>query len=108
MLLLFMAADWITSLSVAGVFPKSPKSKNGALESRIGLKGLCRKGATFLGWSLNGEMVSDSIDVTENVTLLAEWEDNLPIEDNPNTLEINALTQGTVSPSLSGKNSMPM
>ena len=47
-LLLFMAADWITGLTVAGVFHKSPKSKNGALESRIGLKGLCRKGAMLL------------------------------------------------------------
>ena len=41
-------ADWITGLTVAGVFHKSPKSKNGALESRIGLKGLCRKGAMLL------------------------------------------------------------
>lgn len=47
-LLLFMTADWITGLTVAGVFHKSPKSKNGALESRIGLKGLCRKGAMLL------------------------------------------------------------
>ena len=47
-LLLFMAADWLTGLIVAGVFHRSPKSRNGALESRIGLKGLCRKGATLL------------------------------------------------------------
>ena len=47
-LLLFMAADWITGLTVAGVFHRSPKSRNGALESRIGLKGLCRKGAMLL------------------------------------------------------------
>ena len=47
-LLLFMAADWLSGLVVAGVFHKSPKSKNGALESRVGLKGLCRKGAMLL------------------------------------------------------------
>ena len=47
-LLLFMVTDWITGLTVAGVFHKSPESKNGALESRIGLKGLCRKGAMLL------------------------------------------------------------
>ena len=47
-LLLFMAADWLTGLTVAGVFHRSPKSRNGALESRIGLKGLCRKGAMLL------------------------------------------------------------
>ena len=47
-LLLFMAADWITGLTVAGVFHRSPKTESGALESRIGLKGLCRKGAMLL------------------------------------------------------------
>lgn len=47
-LLLFMAADWFSGLAVAGVFHRSPKSKNGALESRAGLKGLCRKGAMLL------------------------------------------------------------
>ena len=47
-LLLFMAADWLTGLTVAGVFKKSPKSETGALESRVGLKGLCRKGAMLL------------------------------------------------------------
>ena len=47
-LLLFMAADWITGLTVAGVCKKSPKSETGALESRVGLKGLCRKGAMLL------------------------------------------------------------
>ena len=41
-LIIFMAADWITGLTVAGVFKKSPKSETGALESRVGLKGLCR------------------------------------------------------------------
>ena len=47
-LLLFMVADWFSGLAVAGVFHRSPKSKNGALESRAGLKGLCRKGAMLL------------------------------------------------------------
>ena len=47
-LLLFMAGDWITGLTVAGVFNRSPKTENGGLESRIGLKGLCRKGAMLL------------------------------------------------------------
>ena len=43
-----MVADWITGLTVAGVFHHSPKTESGALESRIGLKGLCRKGAMLL------------------------------------------------------------
>ena len=29
------------------VFGKSPKSQNGTLESRVGFKGLCRKGMMF-------------------------------------------------------------
>lgn len=47
-LILFMAVDYITGLVVAGVFHASPKSKNGALESRAGWKGLCRKGVTLV------------------------------------------------------------
>ena len=42
-LMIFMAADYISGLVLAGVFKKSPKSKNGALESRAGFKGLLRK-----------------------------------------------------------------
>lgn len=47
-LIIFMAADYISGLIVAGVFKKSGKSENGALESRAGWKGLCRKGGTLL------------------------------------------------------------
>lgn len=47
-LLIFMGVDYVTGLVVAGVFHKSQKSANGALESRAGWKGLCRKGATLL------------------------------------------------------------
>lgn len=47
-LLLFMGIDYVTGLLVAGVFHHSPKSDNGALESRAGWKGLCRKGVTML------------------------------------------------------------
>ena len=47
-LVIVMAIDYITGLIVAGVFHASPKSENGALESRAGWKGLCRKGVTML------------------------------------------------------------
>ena len=47
-LAIFMGIDFLTGLIVAGVFHKSGKSENGALESRAGWKGLCRKGATLL------------------------------------------------------------
>jgi toxin secretion/phage lysis holin len=47
-LVIFMGIDYLTGLIVAGVFNKSGKSENGALESRAGWKGLCRKGMTLL------------------------------------------------------------
>lgn len=47
-LVIFMAADYITGLIVAGIFHNSGKTDSGALESRAGWKGLCRKGATLL------------------------------------------------------------
>ena len=47
-LLIFMAIDYLSGLIVAGVFHASPKSENGALESRAGWKGLIRKCMTLL------------------------------------------------------------
>ena len=47
-LLVFMGMDYATGLIAAGVFHKSQKSEDGALESRAGWKGLCRKGVTLL------------------------------------------------------------
>ena len=47
-LIMFMAADYITGLIVAGVFHRSGKSTTGSLESRAGWKGLCRKCGTLL------------------------------------------------------------
>ena len=48
-LVLFMVIDWLTGgILLPAVFKKSPKSENGALESRAGWKGLCRKGVTLL------------------------------------------------------------
>ena len=46
-LIVFMALDYMTGLIVAGVFHKSSKSETGALESKVGWKGLCRKGMTL-------------------------------------------------------------
>lgn len=47
-LIVFMAADYVSGLVVAGVFKTSKKSESGALESRAGWKGLCRKAMTLL------------------------------------------------------------
>lgn len=47
-LIIFMSIDYLTGLIVAGIFKKSGKSENGALESRAGFKGLCRKAMILL------------------------------------------------------------
>lgn len=47
-LLIFMVIDYASGLIVAGVFKKSPKTDTGALESKAGWKGICRKGMTLL------------------------------------------------------------
>ena len=47
-LMIFMAADYITCVIVAGVFHKSGKSETGCLESRAGFKGICRKGLMLM------------------------------------------------------------
>lgn len=46
-LILFMGIDYFSGLMVAGVFHNSNKTDSGALESRAGWKGLCRKGMTL-------------------------------------------------------------
>ena len=47
-LVVFMGIDYVSGIIVAGVFHKSRKTENGALEAGIGWKGLCRKGMTLL------------------------------------------------------------
>ena len=46
-LVMFMAIDYVSGL-VAGVFHNSKKTASGALESKAGWKGLCRKGMSLL------------------------------------------------------------
>lgn len=66
-LMIFMAADYITGITVAGVFHKSGKSENGSLESRAGFKGLCRKGLILLI-----VLVACRIDVMMNTAFLRD------------------------------------
>ena len=47
-LVIFMAVDFVMGLALAAFFKKSSKSETGALESKAGWKGLCRKGVTLL------------------------------------------------------------
>lgn len=42
-LLMFMAVDFLSGLAVAGIFKRSSKTENGALESKAGFRGLCKK-----------------------------------------------------------------
>ena len=48
LLVFVLAVDYITGLAVAGVFKKSPKTENGALETTTGFKGLMRKGCILI------------------------------------------------------------
>lgn len=47
-LVIFMCIDYISGIVVAGVFQKSRKTESGALESRAGWKGICRKCMTLI------------------------------------------------------------
>ncbi len=47
-LIICMAIDFVMGLVVAGVFHKSNKSDTGAISSRAGWKGLCKKCFTLL------------------------------------------------------------
>lgn len=46
-LLLFMVIDYISGILVAAVFKTSPKSESGALDSKVGWKGLAKKCMTL-------------------------------------------------------------
>lgn len=87
-LLIFMIVDYITGLAVAGIFKSSPKTETGALESKAGWKGLCRKVLTlilvmlthrvdilfgttyFMGAATIGFIVNEAISIVENAGLM--------------------------------------
>lgn len=104
-LILVMAIDYASGLIVAGVFHKSKKTETGALESRIGWKGLCRKGMSLLvvliGYRLDlaigvsyirdaiiiGFITNETISIVENAGLMG-----LPLP-SAITKAIDVLTQ---------------
>lgn len=47
-LVTFMCIDYLSGIILAGVFKKSKKSKQGALSSKVGWIGLCKKVMTLL------------------------------------------------------------
>ena len=87
-LTIFIVADFITGLMVASFFKKSPKSKNGALSSAIGFKGICKKVMIYVfvvvGYRIDlmlgtdyirnaviiGFIVNELISLTENAGLM--------------------------------------
>ncbi len=66
-LIIFMIADYITGLIVAGVFHKSKKSSTGNLDSRAGWKGLCKKFVTFLF-----VIIANRVDVQMGTTFIRD------------------------------------
>ena len=66
-LIIFMVIDYITGMAVAGVFHKSTKTENGALESRAGRKGLCSKGVMMLV-----VLVACRLDITVGSTFIKD------------------------------------
>ena len=71
-LLLFMAIDYITGLLLAAVFNRSPKSAKGALESKAGFKGLCRKGMALLIVLVAAQLdLLMQTDITRNGVIIA-------------------------------------
>ncbi len=47
-LLIFMGIDYLTGIAAAGIFHASDKTESGALSSKAGFKGICRKCAVLL------------------------------------------------------------
>ena len=66
-LILLMAVDYITGLMLAGIFHKSPKTPSGALQSKAGWQGLCKKGMTLLI-----VLVAHQLDITMNVEYIRQ------------------------------------
>lgn len=93
-LIIYMAIDYVSGLVVAAVFHKSKKSENGALNSSVGWKGLCKKGMTLLivliaarldlmsgsnifrNAAIIGYIINETISITENAALMG-----LPLPD---------------------------
>ena len=88
LLVLAMVIDYRTGILVAGVWHKSAKSANGALESRAGFKGLIRKGcilamvliAHYMDMAIGTQYIRDAlvigfaaneiISILENLSLM--------------------------------------
>lgn len=87
-LIMFMLADYISGILLAGVFKNSPKSKDGGLDSKVGAKGLCKKIGILVLVSISyridlilgtdyikecvifGFIANETLSITENIGLM--------------------------------------
>lgn len=71
-LLIFMIIDYLSGLTVAGIFSKSTKTETGKLNSTIGFKGLCKKCMIFvfviIGYQLDKLL---QIDYVQNLIIIS-------------------------------------
>lgn len=90
-LIILMGIDFVTGVLVAAVFKKSNKSETGALESKAGWKGVCRKCTaimfilfahqldTAMGMdyirtaTIIGFIFNESVSIVENAGLMGIW-----------------------------------
>lgn len=66
-LLIFMAIDFLTGVIVAGIFKKSDKTSGGALSSKAGFRGICKKCVIMLF-----VLIGARLDVTLGVTYIKD------------------------------------
>ena len=90
-LVIFMAIDYVTGLLVAGVFHNSGKTENGALESRAGWKGLCRKCITLLMVlvATRLDLVTGTNFIRDAVVIAFIANENISIVENAGLMGIN-------------------
>lgn len=84
----FMGIDYLTGIVLAMIFKKSPKTETGGLSSKVGWKGIAKKGMTILfliiGYKLDvmlsvnyikdgiciAFICNELVSITENATLI--------------------------------------
>lgn len=70
-LIIFMSADYLTGLMVAGLFKNSKKTESGSLESKVAQKGLFRKGVILLFVLIAARLdILLGIDYIKNVVII--------------------------------------
>jgi toxin secretion/phage lysis holin len=95
-LIIFVISDYITGLVVAGVFQRSGKSETGALESKAGWKGLCRKVFTLIAVLIAAQMdrlISHGSLVRDSVVIALIANEGLSIIENIGLMGVSMPTK---------------